>query len=56
MAVNWIVGGLMSILGLLALFMASRAVDPVIYWTGLGVFVFAVLFCFFLIGRNVGKG
>lgn len=56
MTVNWIVGGLMAILGLLGLFLASRAVDPVIYWTGLGVFAFAVLFCYYLIGRNVGRG
>ena len=49
----WILGGVMALLALLGL--ASRAEDDVLYGTGLGLFVFGVLFIFFLIHRNVGR-
>ena len=51
---NWVMGGFVALLGLLALAFASRATDDIAYWTGLGLFVFSVLFCFGLIDRNVG--
>lgn len=53
--VNWVIGGLIGLLALMGLYLASRAVDEVIYWTGLGFFVFGVAFCFYLINRNVGS-
>ena len=45
----------MTLLALLGLGLASRAQDDVIYGTGLGLFVFCVLFIFFLVHRNVGR-
>ncbi len=45
----------MAVLGLLALVFASGATDAIAYWTGLGLFLFCVLFCFGLINKNVGK-
>ena len=54
-ASNWITGGLIALLGLLALIFASRAASDVAYWVGLGLFVFSVLFCFGLIDKNVGR-
>lgn len=49
---DWIVGGLVAVGGVLGLVLTGRAVDPVMYWTGLGFFVCSVLFCFGLIRRN----
>jgi UDP-N-acetylmuramyl pentapeptide phosphotransferase/UDP-N-acetylglucosamine-1-phosphate transferase len=40
----WILGGLIAMLGLIGLYFASHAVDGAIYYTGLLVFVFSVLF------------
>lgn len=51
---NWILGGVMVVVGLLGLFMASSAGDGIIYATGLVLFAFCVLFIFGLIRRNVG--
>ncbi len=51
---KWVLGTLMGLLGLIGLFMSSRAVDHAIYYTGLLIFVFAVLFVFSLIGRSTG--
>jgi len=52
---TWILGGVMGVLGLLALTLAGGAKDAVLYGTGLGVFAFCVLFIFVLIHRNVGR-
>lgn len=52
---TWILGGVMGLLALVGLGLASRAADDVIYGTGLGLFAFGVLFIFFLIHRNVGR-
>ena len=49
---SWVIGILVGLIGLLGLFMASRATDVVFYWIGLLFFVFAVLFCYGLIGRD----
>jgi hypothetical protein len=51
----WVLGGVVTVLGLLGLALASRAEDQVFYGTGLGLFVLCVLFIFFLINRNVGR-
>ena len=51
----WIVGGVMALVALLGLGLASGAEDDVIYGTGLGLFIFGVLFIFFLIHRKVGR-
>jgi hypothetical protein len=49
----WVLGGVMALVALLGL--ASGAHDDVFYGTGLGLFVFGVLFIFFLIYRYVGR-
>jgi hypothetical protein len=51
----WVLGGVMALLALLGFGLASRAQDDVLYGTGLGLFVFCVLFIFYLIRRNVGR-
>ena len=51
---SWVIGVLVGLVGLVGLFMASRATDAVFYWVGLLFFVFAVLFCYGLIGRRDG--
>jgi hypothetical protein len=51
----WILGGVMALLSLFGLFVASRAQDDVFYGTGLGLFLFGVLFVFGLIHRHVGR-
>jgi hypothetical protein len=51
----WVLGGVLALLGLVGLGLASHAEDDVFYGTGLGLFVFCVLFIFFLIHRNVGR-
>lgn len=52
---SWVLGGVMALLALLGLGLASHAEDDVFYGTGLGLFAFGVLFIFFLIHRNVGR-
>lgn len=54
-AANWIIGGVVALLGLIGLFLAARGVDDGFYLFGLGLFAFAVLFLFSLIGRTVGR-
>ncbi len=46
---RWIVGAMMTVIGLFALYLASRAEDAVMYYSGLGFFVATVLFNFFQI-------
>ena len=46
-----VMGGFVSLLGLVGLFMASRAHDVAVHGFGLGVFAFAVLFVFLLVKR-----
>lgn len=48
---NWIMGGTLGLLGLLGLFMASRAHDDMFYFSGLLLFVFSIFFIFRLIGK-----
>ena len=51
----WVLGGVMALLALFGLGLASRAEDDVLYGTGLGLFVFCVLFIVYHIHRNVGR-
>lgn len=46
---RWIIGALFAIFGVSALYAASRAVDDVMYYTGIGLFIVAVIFNFVLI-------
>jgi hypothetical protein len=46
---RWVVGIMMAAIGICALFIASRAEDPVMYYMGVGFFVATVLFNFFQI-------
>jgi hypothetical protein len=50
-----VLGGVMAVLALLGLFVAAGARDGVFYATGLGLFVFCVLFIFVMIYRQVGR-
>jgi len=43
---RWVVGFMVAGIGVFALFLASRAEDPVIYYTGIAFFVASVLFNF----------
>lgn len=52
---SWALAVVMGLLSLLGLVMASQAEDSVFYGTGLGLFVFGVLFIFVVINRNVGR-
>lgn len=48
---RWFVGLMMAVTGLFALYLASRAAEPVMYYTGIGFFVATVLFNFYQIGQ-----
>jgi hypothetical protein len=43
---RWVIGTMVAVVGLFALYLASRADDPIMYYTGLGFFVASVLFNF----------
>ena len=48
----WALGIIMALLALLGLIMASAAVDPIFYGTGLALSAFGVIFVFILIKQN----
>jgi NADH:ubiquinone oxidoreductase subunit K len=48
---RWIVGGLVMVIGLFGLYLSSRANEAIMYYTGLALFIGAVLFNFFQIKR-----
>jgi hypothetical protein len=50
-----VLGGVMGVVGLLGLAVASAAQDGVYYVTGLGLFLFCVLFIFVMIHQRVGR-
>ena len=50
----WALGIVMALLALLGLVMASAAVDPIFYVTGLLFSAFGILFVFVLIKQNMG--
>lgn len=43
---RWVVGFMVALIGLFALYLASRASDPIMYYTGIVFFIAAVLFNF----------
>ncbi len=51
----WVLGAIMSLLVLLGLFVASQAADTVMYYVGLGLCLFGVLFNYGLIARHSGR-
>jgi hypothetical protein len=46
---RWVVGMMVAGIGLFALYLASRAGDPIMYYTGIGFFIASVLFNFYQI-------
>ena len=48
---TWITNGIVGVIGILGLFVASRATDSTFYSLGLIVFVLAVAFIFYSIRR-----
>lgn len=48
---RWVTGGLIAVLGLVGLVMASPAHDDMFYFAGLLIFVFAIFMIFRLIGK-----
>ena len=48
---TWIANGIVGVIGLLGLYVASRATDDTFYAMGLIVFVLAVAFIFYSIRR-----
>ena len=51
----WIMGVAMAVLALCGLLIASQANDSMMYFVGLGLCLFGVLFNYGLIARNSGK-
>jgi hypothetical protein len=49
---RWVIGALFAIIGVFALYAASRAVDDVMYYTGIALFIIAALFNFVLIKQH----
>lgn len=43
---RWVVGFMVAVIGLFALVLAARTTDAVMYYTGIGFFIAAVLFNF----------
>lgn len=41
---RWIIGFMVAVVGLVALFLASRAEEPAMYYSGLAFFIGCVLF------------
>lgn len=49
---KWVVGAAISLLALVGLIVAARAHDATMYWVGLAIFAFAVLFVFHMVKRS----
>lgn len=56
MTMPWILGVAMSLLALLGLTIAGKAVDGTMTWVGLFLCAFGVLFTYDLIARHSGTG
>ncbi|MFO1153950.1 MAG: hypothetical protein U1E42_09865 [Rhodospirillales bacterium] len=52
---RWVVGCMVAVTGLFALYLASRAEDPVMYYTGIIFFIGVVLFNFLQIKQVFDK-
>lgn len=50
----WTLGVIMGLLAFLGMIMASQAVDPIFYGTGLALSAFGIGFIFVLIKQNTG--
>ncbi len=50
----WIMGTAMAVLALLGLIIASNATDNTMYYVGLGLCLFGVLFNYGMIARRTG--
>ncbi len=49
---RWISGAIVAVVGLVALFLASRATDDVMYYTGLAVFLAGVLYNYYQVHKH----
>jgi hypothetical protein len=49
---KWIVGAAVAVLALIGLVVAAKAHDTTMYWVGLAIFVFAILFIFNMVKRS----
>lgn len=49
---RWVVGVMVTLVGLFALFIASRTHEPFMYYTGIGFFVASVLFNFYQVKQT----
>ncbi len=49
---KWVVGATISVLALVGLIVSARAQDATMYWVGLAIFAFAVLFIFHMVKRS----
>lgn len=49
---RWTVGLMIAGVGLFALYLASRAEDTIMYYTGIGMFVASVLFNFYQVKQG----
>ncbi len=52
----WVLGLAMAVLALLGLIIAGNATDNTMYYAGLGLCLFGVLFNYGMIARRAGKG
>jgi hypothetical protein len=52
---SWVLGAVVGLVGMIGLFLASRADDATLYWVGMLIFLFAVLFVFNLIVAHTGN-
>ena len=50
--IDWIIGIALAFLGIVGLFLASGAYDVGMYFFGLALFAFAVLFNFWLVKKH----
>ena len=53
---QFFMGLAMVFVSLIGLILASKAHDGAIYWSGLAICAFGVLFVYGMIGRYAGKG
>jgi hypothetical protein len=51
-ASSWVLSGLVALMGIAGLFVASRGGHSMPYWGGLAFFLFAVLFVFYMMKRG----
>ena len=51
----WLVGGIIAIVGVIGLFLSSRAVDIIFAGFGMALFAFAILFIFLQIKRSFDR-